>query len=148
MKITLDVKNIPLDNRDSIWAPDITHDYRLVDVDYLYKDKMTEPSCRIENATILAALFTADTCRFVVCRDVGGKWLASGINVYGEFAGPTVNTFEKQAYGLREAMEKTGAKIESEPDEYPEVETLLASFAQAMGIANIAILKRRKEGLG
>ncbi|GHV71789.1 hypothetical protein AGMMS49928_25340 [Spirochaetia bacterium] len=28
MKITVDVKNIPLDNRDSIWAPDITHDYR------------------------------------------------------------------------------------------------------------------------
>jgi hypothetical protein len=77
---------------------------------------------------------------------VGGKWLASGINVHGEFTGPAVNTFENQADGLREAMEKTGAKIETEPDEYPEVETLLAAFAEAMGIANTAILKHRKEG--
>jgi hypothetical protein len=43
-------------------------------------------------------------------------------------------------------METTGAKIETEPDEYPEVETLLAAFAEAMGIVNIAILKHHKEG--
>jgi hypothetical protein len=77
-------------------------------------------------------LFTADTCRFVIYRDVGTKWLASGINVYGEFSSPAVNTFESQANGLREAMEITGAKIETEPDEYPEVETLLAAFAEAI----------------
>ena len=146
MKIIVDVKKILPDNHEeTIWAPSVIVDYRLIDVDYLYKDNISEPACRIENATILVALFTADTCRFVVYREVGSKWLASGINVYGEFSGPTVNTFEKQADGLRKAMETTGAKIEMEPDEYPEVETLLTAFAEAMGIANIAILKHRKD---
>jgi hypothetical protein len=147
MKITVDVKKILPDKYgETIWAPSVIADYRLIDVDYLYKDTMSEPAYRIENATILAALFTADTCRFVVYREVETKWLASGINVYGEFSGPNVNTYESQADGLREAMETTGAKIETKPDEYPEVETLLAAFAEAMGIANIAILKHRKEG--
>jgi hypothetical protein len=145
MKITVDVKKMLSDNHgEAIWAPDIIADYRLIDVDCLYKDNMAEPASRIENATILAALFTADTCRFVVYRDTGRKWLARGINVCGGFSGPAVNTFEKQADGLREAMETTGTKIETEPDEYPEVETLLAAFAEAMGITNIAILKHRK----
>jgi hypothetical protein len=146
MKITVDVKKILPDNHgEAVWTPSVIADYRLIDVDYLYKDNISEPASRIENATILAALFTADTCRFVVYRDVGTKWLASGINVYGEFSGPAVNSFESQANGLREVMETTGAKIETEPDEYPEVETLLAAFAEAMGIVNIAILKHRKE---
>ncbi|MDR2741247.1 MAG: hypothetical protein LBB98_03730 [Treponema sp.] len=146
MKITVDVKKIlPGTHGETIWAPRVITDYRLIDVDYLYKDNMAEPACRIENAAMLAALFTADTCRFVVYRDVGTEWLTSGVNVYGEFAGPTVNTFENQAGGLRNAMEITGAKIEIEPDEYPEAETLLAAFAEGMGIANIAILKHRTE---
>lgn len=147
MKITVDVEKIlPDKHGEAIWVPSVIADYRLIDVDYLYKDNISEPACRIENATILAALFTSDTCRFVVYRDVGTKCLASGINVCGEFSGPTVNTCESQADGLREAMKTTGAKIETEPDEYPEVETLLAAFAEAMGIVNIAILKYRKEG--
>jgi hypothetical protein len=146
MKITVDVKKILPDKYGkAIWVSSVIADYRLIDVDYLHKDNISEPARRIENATILAALFTADTCRFVVYREVGSKWLASGINVYGEFSGPMVNTFEKQADGLREAMETTGAKIETEPDEYPEVETMLAAYAEAMGIANIAIRKHRKD---
>jgi hypothetical protein len=121
MKITVDVKKIlPDTHGGTIWAPHVIMDYRLIDVDYLYKDNMAEPACRIENATILAALFTADTCRFVVYRDTGTEWLTSGVTVYGEFAGPTVNTFENQAGGLRKAIETTGAKIETEPDECPE----------------------------
>jgi hypothetical protein len=147
MKITVDVKKILPDNHgEAIWAPGIIADYRLIDVDYLYKDTMAEPASRIENAALLAALFTADTCRFVVYRDMGRKWLACGINVSGEFSGLAGTTFEKQAEGLREAMEASGAKIETEPDEHPEVETLLAAFAEAMGITNIAILKHRAEG--
>jgi hypothetical protein len=145
MQITVDVKKMLPDNHgEAIWAPDIIADYRLIDVDYLYRDNLAEPASRIENATILAALFTADTCRFVVYRDTGRKWLARGINVRGGFSGPAVNTFEKQADGLREAMETAGVKIEIEPGEYPEVETLLAAFAEAMGITNTAILKHRK----
>jgi hypothetical protein len=147
MRITVDVKKILPDNPgETIWAPGVIADYRLIDVDCLYRDTLADPACRIENAALLAALFTADTCRFVVYRDTGKKWLARGINVSGEFSGSPVTTVEKQAEGLREAMETIGAKIETEPDEYPEVETLLAAFAEAMGITNIAILKYRKEG--
>jgi hypothetical protein len=88
MKITVDMKKILPDNHgEAIWAPGVIADYRLIDVDYLYRDNMAEPACRIENAVILAALFTADACRFVVYRDIGGKWLASGINVSGEYSG-------------------------------------------------------------
>jgi hypothetical protein len=141
MKLSIDLKKVPLENRDSVWAANIVYDYRLIDIDYLYNSRETDPLYRLEQAEILRALFTADTCRFVFYSDVEGKWIPGGINVYGAF-----NTFNL-ADGLREAMEKIGAVIETDPEECPEVENLLAAFAQAAGITNIAITRHHREAL-
>jgi hypothetical protein len=80
-----------------------------------------------------------------VYKNEGGKWIPCGVNVCDKFDTPDTNTFVNQADALRKAMTALGANIETGSDEYPEVEELLAAFAGAIGITNIAILKRRKE---
>jgi hypothetical protein len=145
MKLSVDPEKIPVDNQGTIWASSVIREYRLIDVDCLYKDKLSGPLQRLENATMLVALFTANICRFVVYKDEGRRLVPCGANICGDFGGSSGNIADGQVNALRQAMETVGAKIETEPEEYPEIESLLAAFAAAMGITNIAISKRCNE---
>jgi hypothetical protein len=139
MKLTVDLGKVQPENLGTLWASDVLEEYRLYDVDYLFHDRKAEPLQRLEQAEILAVFFTADMCRFVVCGEAAGKWVCRGRNTHGKY----VSFGNTEA--LKEAMAEMGAEIETGPEEYPEVEDLLAAFANAIGITNIAIARRRKE---
>ena len=137
MKVTIENMKKTGVKGSGLWRPDVNADYKVYDVDYLYKNTSDlSPEHRLCYSMILRALFIGTegkgeeiTCRLVL--EMGDIY--NVVNGYSE-------NFRVDA--LYEAMKKMGIDFEIDIENDPQdIEQVLAAIAAAMNKNNIAIFK-------